>query len=57
MLTADRYCSAVRYYRVASSGLQETDNDYKDAGSRPSETETAYRGTKTPEEVIGPDDR
>ncbi|GKE83215.1 hypothetical protein Tco_1553215 [Tanacetum coccineum] len=35
----------------------ETGSDYRDAGSGLSETEIAYRGTKTAEEVTGLDDR
>ncbi|GJS48468.1 putative reverse transcriptase domain-containing protein [Tanacetum coccineum] len=51
------FAQTVRDYRVAGNGSRETGSNYRDAGSRPSKTETAYRGTKTSEEVTCPDDR
>ncbi|GJR36801.1 hypothetical protein Tco_1212485 [Tanacetum coccineum] len=49
--------SRVAWAQLMDASDKETGSDYKDAGSEPSETETAYRGTKTAEEVTGPDDR
>ncbi|GJR62804.1 putative reverse transcriptase domain-containing protein [Tanacetum coccineum] len=51
-----RHCQQSGDYRVAAA-ISETGSDYRDAGSGSSKTETAYRGTKTDEEVTGLDER
>ncbi|GKC77045.1 hypothetical protein Tco_1127819 [Tanacetum coccineum] len=49
--------SRVAWAQSMDASDKETGSDYRDAGSGPLETETTYRGTKTAEEVTGPDDR